>query len=257
MSNVEYLTNDALMYLLAIIKNVKVKYNSAGNLPKNQECKKIVTDSGFLNYVNTNKAIEITKTTNKLQIQAGNTIDIVVAKNICDFMINDCGMKKNECRFLYDIIIELMTNTYQHAYNNNNMLLSYWYVFVEKEREVVKFTFLDTGEGIPQTIKKKWFEKMKLLEIKTDSEFINAALNEKFRSRTAKNYRGKGLPKIYKYYLNDKIKNLKIISRYGIFESNFSDKTLKEKLQGTLFSWEVSIEKLSKEENINVENNNI
>lgn len=58
MSNVEYLTNDALMYLLAIIKNVKVKYNSAGNLPKNQECKKIVTDSGFLNYVNTNKAIE-------------------------------------------------------------------------------------------------------------------------------------------------------------------------------------------------------
>ena len=245
MSDVEYVSNDALMYLIAIIKNTKIKFNSSGNLPKNKDCRNLVIESGFLDYLNTLKELELTTTTNKLRIRIGNNINREVAKSICDFFIDSCGIPRIKCKFMYDIIIELMTNTIQHAYNNS-MLISYWYVFLERSDNIVKMVFLDTGDGIPETLRKNWLEKIKLLNVKDDCELIQSALNGDFRTRTEQKYRGKGLPKIYKYYKEGKIKNLKIISRHGVISSN--NNNLKSKLQGTLFSWEININKFIEEE---------
>ena len=241
MSDVEEVSNDALMYLIAIIKNAKIKFDSSGNLPQNKECKSLVLESGFLDYMNTLQNIELTTTTNKLKIRMGNTIDINVAKSICDFFIENCGISKNNCKFMYDIIIELMTNTIQHAYTNS-MLIGYWYVFLEIKDNIVRVVFLDTGSGIPETLRKKWFEKIKILNLKNDTELIQSALNGEFRSRTLQKYRGKGLPKIYQYYKSNKIDKLKLISRYGIVNEN--NKILQSKLQGTLFIWDVNISRL-------------
>lgn len=247
MSKVESVSNDALMYLTAIIKNTKVRYNSGGNLPENQICKKLVMDSGFLNYMNTRKELELSTDTNKLQIRMGNEIDRNVTKTICNFLIEKCNISKAKCTFLYDILIELMTNTIQHAYTNN-VLLSYWYVFLERKEDIINIVFLDTGEGIPQTIKKKWFEKMKILGVKDDYELIQSALLGEFRTRTEQKYRGKGLPKIYQYNNEGKIKNLNIISRNGCFNSdNTNNIVLTDKLQGTLFLWEIDIKNLREE----------
>lgn len=238
MSKVKSVTNDAIMYLLAIVKNVKAKCFLSGNLPIDENARKVVIESGFLSYVNSEKDIVLSKDTDKIQIKSGNTINQYIVKDICDFVIQKFNINRKQCRFLYDMLMEMMANTSQHAYNSNR-LLNYWYLFVEKHADSIKFVFLDTGLGIPQTISKKIFsEKMNIIKEKTDAEYIYSALKGESRTRTTKGHRGKGLPKIYNYNEDGKIKYLQIISGRGLIEKN-EKIVLKNKFAGTLFSWEI------------------
>jgi hypothetical protein len=141
------------------------------------------------------------------------------------------------------MIIELMTNTKQHAYNDTKRKFTTtdWYVFARHDIESnsVRFIFLDTGEGIPSTVKKTFRETLPIIG-KSETSYIQSALEgELLRTRTGKTYRGKGLPKIYSFYKEGIIKDLTIISNYGYFGSKRSN-DINQKLNGTLFYWELS-----------------
>ena len=203
-----------------------------------------MANSGFLNYVKSNNKIPLYSDNEKIQIVCGKKIDQIIAKKICDFVIAFGNRSKPQCHFLYDMLIELMSNTKQHAYYNyNNALLNYWYIFVEHDENEIKFTFLDTGTGIPQTINKKFVEKIKMLNLKTDSQFIHSTLLGQFRTETRESHRGKGLPQIFKYYnYYHKFEKLKIISGKGTYGFGLSDNgSLTNSFQGTLFYWEIPI----------------
>lgn len=252
---VEVVSIDAIMYMLAVVKNTKVKHNSRGNVPINIDAKTIFYNSGFYNYVNTNSNVIKPKDYDRIQIKQSDKSNDnrVHSREIIDFLIVKTNIMRRKWTFLYNILSELMTNTNEHAYESDD-LLKYWYVYVEIVDNRIRFTFLDTGVGIPSTVSKNFIERIQMLGINTDSDYIISALNGKFKTQTGKKYRGKGLPKITDYNKNNRISKFMLLSgngyvKYDYENQNYTSEHIDNKLIGTLYYWEIDLNTLKEEEN--------
>jgi hypothetical protein len=252
MAQIEELSIDTIMYFLASLKrwrNAKYSCGFKGSVPSNDRCRKLLESSGFFNYVKSSHTrTDLTYQSDVVQISNGQNADTAIAKKICDFTMRKLQRKRQDIRALYDMIIELMSNTKQHAYVGQCQVRD-WYIFVSSipDERVVRFIFLDTGEGIPTTVRRTGFEYMTAIishgpfrPIGTShTTYIQSALEGKLRSRTGKRHRGKGLPKIYSFYNRKYISKLTIISNRGYYaEGRTEDMT--QGLKGTMFYWELS-----------------
>ena len=248
LSEVEKLTTDAVMYILAVVLNMKsarrYRHSFSGNIPVNLEAASILNESGFYEYVNlSNKGVKkrqkkATSIEKKIQIRAGSSIEPSAAVDICEYLkeqeIDDAVTRK-----IYTILIELMDNTKQHAYENANGLNRQWYVYVENTPSSVNFSFLDTGIGIPKTVKKKWYEK---IFHKNDSDLLLSALRGEFRSVTGLKNRGKGLLEIYEIHESGDISDFSVISDKGkvfLNGDSITTENLTNPAGGTVLSWSV------------------
>jgi hypothetical protein len=245
-SSVEKITNDAIMYILAIVYNIKkniiYRFSFKGNVPKDNKARKLFEESGFLNYVKT-KSEKISAPSDKLQIITGKGTKGDEASKIVDFAACSLNINSDDKRLkaLYRVLIELMGNTGYHAYKEyEGIMTKRWYVFAEKTKDRMKFVFLDTGLGIPFTIRKKGF--LEKFGIKSDEDLLLAAFTEPYRSRTNQSNRGLGLPATYRICKDSLIGNFIAISGMGkckiSAESNITSH-LYRKLHGTLFYWEI------------------
>lgn len=244
---VEVVTADAIMYLIALINNVKrvkvLKIKCRGNLPKNDNAKQFIENSGFYSYVRGISNISCAPQ-NNIRIEHGSKTNTRLDERICDFVNLHAGVSTLQLtKRLYRMIIELMANTGQHAYSDLNIMNNNWYMYVEQHLDYIEFVFLDTGIGIPVTIRKNFVEviKTKFLNIDSDSRFITSALQGEFRTETKKNYRGKGLPGIYEDSCEGFIKDMTIISGRGYCligqEGRIIETKLDREFQGTLYRW--------------------
>jgi hypothetical protein len=255
LSKIENLSIDAIMYIIALISNVKklktFKMTCRGNLPQNKSARELIEKSGFYKFVTSTDAKHVPFTQNeRIQISGGREADSVFAGAICDFVQE---VSKKDCLFtkrLFPMLIEMMANTRQHAYTNNGNSIMYdkWYIFAEDSSSSVIFVFLDTGLGIPTTVRRNFPEKITEIFKKlvpgfprNDAVYIASALRGEFRSETQKKHRGKGLPEIYNNSQNGTISNLTIFSGDGMCrvsgDGTITEKSFKTAFSGTLFSW--------------------
>ena len=247
-SGIKSLTIDALMYMLSIVSNMKrrfrEKFEFSGNFPANDHVRDLLLESGFSKYVRHSRT-QISQSNKKLEIRSGQAIDRETAKKICDFTISEGRVRRVDTRFLYEILMELMANTCEHAYTDT-VLLNCWYVFVESDGTSIKYSFLDTGIGIPLTVNRRFREKIDILKITTDSHYIQSALKGEFeRSSTKEKKRGKGLPRIYRFFKENKIQGMRVLSGRGAYGFESESTALPSKaLRGTLFYWEIDIAQL-------------
>lgn len=249
LSEVEDVTIDAIMYLLAVTKNVKadkiLKYTYSGNYPKDKSVEKIIRESGFNNYVRS-ESEDIIPTVDKIMIETGTNSDGKLASKICDFVKTTFNVDKKHTSSLYKTLIELMSNTFHHAYNDTeeHLIEKVWYIYAEHIENKIKFIFLDTGEGIVSTIFKKKTEIIKDLVGKTkDSRYVLSAFCGEQRTETRLAYRGGGLKEIYGYCKKGKLNDFSVITGSGFCSFNLDDDVvteLQEKLHGTLYYWEIN-----------------
>lgn len=241
---------DAIMYVIALIRNYKriniLKIRVEGNLPRDAEARKFMEDVGFYSYVSGLKETHA-HSKDRFKISQGERPDGILAGNLCDFVIEKNNKEICITKRLYPMIIELMTNTCQHAYKKDDTakMKSNWYIFAERTDELIHFVFLDTGLGIPATIRRTLFEKGINMVGKKDASFITSALRGENRTETRQRHRGKGLPGIYQDAQNSKISNLSIISGKGkckvLKNGDIFEETLDYTFEGTLFSWDFRI----------------
>ena len=248
--NVKKVTIDALMYLLAIMQNIYSEDNVlnqsfSGNHADDSDVNECISESGFYDYVEITVPVTKTRGGKKIQISDGDNVDARLVKSICDFVNESCKTEKRFTQDLYEVLIEVMANTVQHAYSVDEIWEKHnWYIFIEDKEEYIQFTFLDIGEGIPKTINKKFHEKIKDIMIRNDADYIISALNGEFRSQTKLESRGNGLPTVKKYGERKEVEEMHIISGRGvcIFESNkelITKKIIKNRLDGTIFYWKI------------------
>lgn len=249
-SKVGILTCDALMYLLAVVNNkseaLQSNFRFSGNAPIDPKINKRFEDSGFYKYVHRIK--KSTKThisNNNIKIVTGDNSDTTLAKQISDFVCEKAKVEKRMCGFLYNMMIELMSNTHKHAYNSGTILQPKWYCFAEYDKDDgLFFTFMDTGEGIPATVKKNFAEKLDVLNVKDECKYVVSALEGEFRTSTNKLYRGKGLPKIREFCTKNKIQDVRIITNkadVSVAENDIKAQDLNTPLTGTLYYWKIDI----------------
>ena len=243
--NVDIITPEALMYLIAITSNLKYVLlyflSIRCHLPQKESVKKVFYDSGFWDYVNGNNRFKITPQDSAVQILSGSTVDSSVVAKTIDFIKSHSNCDAIVYRNLYTMLIEIMANTIQHDYKNTDFVKLYnWYLYVEV-KENVNITILDIGEGIPSTVARRfWTDTFYSLTQYKSSYLISSALDGKFRTETKQEYRGKGLPHILECYENKYINNLCIISGTGSVQFNGINEKRKfydsrEKFLGTIF----------------------
>ena len=235
------------MYLLAILNNIKCvnnKFSVSGNEPRDAGIKKMFIESGFYSYVKYKGNQPLTKNTDTIQILTGYNTDTNLAKQMSDFAIAKMNVSKSQCRFLYIMMIELMSNTIKHAYNDEETMNRCWYCYSEynRDEDSIAFTFVDTGEGIPSTVRKNFAEKLDILKIYGEDKYVISALNGKFRTSTLQSHRGKGLPKIRDFCFNKKIQDMRIITNKAdvtVGDCSFNSTLLTHSLKGTLYYWKI------------------
>ena len=244
-SNVEHMTADALMYLLAILKFLKCHvWEFSGNFPAQGGPRELFCQSGFLKAIKNHNVTIAPK--DSLYMCIGNNANSCATADVCRFMHAHSEATREDTWFIYDMLMELEVNTADHAYsrNANPLFEDNWLLMVEDTETAFKFTFLDIGVGICKTIYKRWHETLNLG--KTQLDYLISAFNGVLlRTETKLAHRGKGLPKIKKYSEEHQIEHLKVITNrafcYVSEESNFfSGKRLQDSLAGTIYYWEVT-----------------
>ena len=249
LSKVEVITPDAIMYIIAIIKNARririLNIDCVGNMPASEEARETIKQSGFFSFVSPSSPLKI-KTDNKyMKIANGKDVKNELAGSFCDFVHESCKTTRLDTKRLYPMIVELMTNTSQHAYSSVDVSIMQenWYIFAQSTEETVRFVFLDTGVGIPKTVTKNFWEKVRALVIKNDANYLKSTLEGAFRTETKKEHRGKGIPGIYEDACNHAVLGLSIISGQGKCEvrnnGDIEATSLKQSFEGTLFAWDI------------------
>jgi len=247
MSSSELVRVDALMYLLTFIKNIrhmneKIKM-VGGNFPLNLECKEVVRESGFLNYLNS-----MTKSTyseENIQIMAGKDVDTDIFRKILHFTHKKLNCSRLDTKDLYTLFGEIIGNANEHAYDNDSFNgWNKYLIFANYIENKVRFVILDTGEGIIKTMKKKFHEKL----FPDDRALLKSALKGEFRTATELKYRGNGLPTIRGMCAKGIVKNFSLITNSVVYRTSYANGKLSEKyesymgmLEGTLYYFDFSL----------------
>lgn len=247
MKNVEVITVDALIYLLAVIKNMRArgmvhKNPIRGNYPDNKEAFAVFVRSGFLDYMN--NGVEKIDSKDISRIYYGSNYDQNISKKMCIFAHEHSALTIDDTDYLYNSICEMMLNTVQHAYESSSKLINNWYSYAECNENELIYMFFDTGEGIAKTIDRR----MGFLGLsrEKDSDLLSSALNGDFRTSTKLKTRGSGLVSIKNSVGSDMIKYLSVITNKASNVYEINDKIIVEKkndmdgsLTGTLYYWKV------------------
>ncbi|MEO7049640.1 MAG: hypothetical protein ABI091_30330 [Ferruginibacter sp.] len=214
------------------IKNVKVGIN---HLPIDKTAKSFIQQSGFIKYFS-GPLIKDNVDGLNTTIKKGKSkiLQKDSALLIHKAMKTIWGIEKRNQK-LQGLFIELMTNSVNHAYLNNQRAKA-WYISTSHylEQNKVEFCFVDNGDGIINTINVKFRHRLLL----SSEELLVRAFDGQFRSRTMLVNRGRGLIVVKKSQENMTIKGLKVISNNVLldFENNIV-KRLKTPFSGTFYSW--------------------
>lgn len=213
-----------------------------GNFPKEEKSKTLLFHSGFLEKLfKTKNPYDEIKHKTILKVETGTDTNSPLAGDIISFALKSLNEKPSySSRRSYSNIIEAMSNTNNHAYNENEKIKK-WYLMAlyDEESNKVSFSFLDSGYGIVATVKKRNIENF---GIYSHVNILESALNGNIynnRSQTGLIERGKGLPSIYSSFQSGHTDNLVIISNKAFFDAkNNQYIKLKHSFDGTLISWD-------------------
>lgn len=149
--------------------------------------------------------------------------------------------KKGRSPLLFGGIGEMMRNTCDHAFKQQEDIT--WHLGVShfEETKTVKFCFIDNGEGIISTYSKKNVWQQIINYFQNNAEMLYSAFKNGIQSRTGLKWRGKGLPTIYEMYTDGIITNLKVITNDVLldFDQDIS-MPLKIPFKGTCYFWQVN-----------------
>lgn len=243
---VNFVTTDVLMYLIALMRNFKTcrlrMYSFYGNYPKELEAQQVYIESGFLKFVKS-KSKSLPENSEKMAIISGKRNDAVSAGRICQFVCDKFKVGKGYTKDLYDTLIEMMSNVFYHAYNEErDIMIPEWYMYAEYKDNKIDFVFLDTGVGIARTVRKhSLYEKViSKIGVASEARLIKSALDGDFRTQTGERNHGKGLPHIAKFAHDDKVDCFHILSGKGYClyvagQHGFLTKELKDRINGTIY----------------------
>lgn len=250
MTNINYISEDAILYLISRIEFYRIKYpgqSVSGTFPTNPNCRDFLVKSRFPEYVVTQ--VKCPKDSTIYPIKDGRSADPLIVAEVMDYISTIIKFSEDESAKIYGAIIELLQNTKQHAYDETDLQGKWWLIAIPStDRKKVHFTILDNGYGIPSTVKRKSLEILQsgipIKKFGVDATLIESALDGKFqRTRTGKSFRGQGLPTVFELTTMGQIDNLRIISNYGHVltgpnKSILEKYTFSNKFDGTLISWD-------------------
>lgn len=235
------LTNDAIVLLLALLKNPAITKGVPirGNYPKDEELKKIFQESGVFK-ANDNE----NKHKNYILTRQNKKAEGVMANELIKHATSIVFGKEARCPGIYRTLMESMANTCYHAKPKKIAHETWWLtVYHDKKENKISFAFIDLGIGIFKSSKISGFrEKFSaFFGIKDNRDVLKEIISGRKMSSTKIPYRGKGLPNIYKGLERNYYSNLKLISNDVKADLSIDKyEILKNEFKGTFLYWELN-----------------
>jgi hypothetical protein len=244
-SKIDYLTSDAIALQIARIKDEKFHYYNTiyGNAPDDLKSKELFLQSGFYKYVQTKgpKPSGYNKLIHKI---TDNKVEPVIAKEACISGLKHTFGNEDIFDPLYDILIKIMQNTNNHAGETRGKYNWWLHVYNDPVSSTSKYTFLDLGVGIFESLPVQTFKRKisDIVGLTSNTDLVEPLFKGKIKSRTGKPERGKGIPQVYDSSKNKAFKEFYLISNdVKVDMKNMNIKKLNNNFSGTLFYWELSI----------------
>lgn len=235
------LTNDAIVLLLAIVKNPSITKGVPikGNYPRNEELRKIFQESGIFG---TNGSDSEHK--NYILTRQNKKAEGGIANEMIKRATKIVFGQEARCPGVYRALMESMANTCYHAKPSQIGHETWWLtVYHDKALNKVSFAFIDMGVGIFKSSKMSGFrDNLKSLFGITDNrDVLREIIGGRKMSSTQIPYRGKGLPNIYKGLERNYYSNLKIISNDVKADLSIDKyEKLSKEFSGTFLYWELN-----------------
>jgi len=188
-------------------------------------------------------------------IKVGN----VIAKNICTYISNYLYGEVIKLKPLYEILIECMANTNDHASVGSSFQYEWWlFTHINESSGTISLIFLDLGVGVFKSLPVKQHitennyntfnipivtKIQKNERSKESNKVFNALISGDICSRTGKKERGKGIPLIERHSKNKIFSDFKIISNdvyIDLKTNNISN--MSENFSGTVIVLELKKE---------------
>ena len=245
LSNIEFLTPETIALFLAKIKdkNFTRGINWKGHGPNNPYLFKILKDSGFYNFVSSSVTVPNDSSNILINKITKNKVENNIARELCIKAVKNTFNNEKKFRPIYEILIECMANTNNHASLEGEEKYNWWiFEYFDTLTNITSFTFLDLGVGIFNSIPvRNFFRDIGVkLGLTSNVDLVDKLLAGEISSKTGKQERGKGMPLIYNRSQNSHIRKFHIISNdvHANLESGVYKK-LNYNFAGTMLYWEL------------------
>ncbi len=249
---------ETITYLCAFINDDSCTSNTPlqGFSPKDAKIREVFARSGFFDFVKSqNKDYnpdqeyvdKLIHRITKEQVESELAGKIVESAVHHTFGEVDPMRQKS-----YTMLIECMSNSWNHASPDKNIKIYNWWLLAYKEPEtkITKFCFLDLGIGIFDSLEEKYKRNLLSAFFKSVINLTDnrATLVKIFsgvnRSSTKLEERGNGLYNIYKWVKSDQqIKHFTMLSNDVIAKIGYNMPDTVESLgamfNGTMYYWEL------------------
>jgi hypothetical protein len=241
-ADISRLTPEVIPLLISHLRDPNFNRSLAihGNAPSNNKFQKIFTESGFYSYVRSRtkfQASDLSLMHNESNVK----VKPDLAGKAVEMIMNHGKYGEDYIEPIYNIFIELMSNTHSHANLNKFGISKWWlYAYVNEDNKTIDISFTDLGVGIFKSVIVKSYLKRigRSLKMVDNSTLVKDLLDGKIQSRIEKDreIRGKGIPQILEYSHLDCFKQFYLITNDMKidFKTRASTK-LKESLHGTFY----------------------
>ena len=238
----------AVMTLAAICEELHCeRINVNGNFPKDVACRKFLIDSGFLNqkYDEFSHLYTLQSKTEFMSLERGQEkLRLDDLKNISNLVLHISGHllgQEEENLNLVTLLKEICGNSVEwgDAYKRQ------WTMAVKFEERKVVLVAVDLGQGILNSLYRKFSDKLKdAFMQKEDWQILERAFDRKYGSASRDTNRNKGLPSIKKANEEGVIKGLSVVTNNVCLSFDNSGKRLtfaesKMAFLGTLYQFEI------------------
>lgn len=259
LSHITALSSDAIALLAACANDESFlgkRGRIRGNAPTDPELLKLFTESGFYNHVKATKVLKSAhkSDTNLFHQESNYQVQSDIAKNACILGTKHVFGSNKPFPDLYEMLIEAMSNTNNHASNNSNANQFKWWLYTYQFKWWLytynapnghtMYTFIDLGVGIFDSIPVQVFKKIKrVIGLENNTDLVPDLLDGKIKSREKvdNKIRGKGIPQIAVNSNSQYFARAYIIS--NDVKINLKDKTaeaLEHNFSGTMLFWELT-----------------
>lgn len=248
MTKVESIDGAAIVIILTLAHYLnRMNVNVRGTMPKNENARKALIESGFLSHVKTSSRF----------IKSGK--DTIFTKKGLRIIDQDANVeqirkivghltgKESNHEDLYNAFGEIQQNSVEHA--NKEISRKNWFMSVHYETERCFIIMSDIGEGIIKTLNPKLNQKVSsLVRNENDADVLLNLFKGKYQSSTREPNRNTGLPGIFDSVKRKQIGKIYVISNKAYIElSEECTQVLTNNFPGTVYAIEMTKDNVNHE----------
>jgi len=243
--NVKNVHSDGIATFVAHLRDRRYTHNQRfrGVNPREGAPSKVFVECGFYDYFSAYGIPAKDTPSKSVHRVTKQRVEPSIAKAFCENAISFTFRKTRKLRPLYEVLIECMANTKNHASLEDEGQYNWWlFQYCDKQTKRTHFTFVDLGVGIFESLNIKAYKRLvQAMSGRDNTHIMKDIIDGKVQSRTGKKERGKGLPLVYKHAQNPYFDVFYIVSNDVLIDlKTRSSRRLRSDFHGTMLYWELS-----------------